>query len=217
MNRLLALDLDCGLGGWSKGLLAAGFDVIGIDIEPQPEYPKEAYFLKADICKFAGPMTTKITEIKNKQSKTFWGRKVSLVVASPPCQEFSYRHLPFGRVKNLPPPDKANWRACERIARECGAPLVLENVRGAQKYMGKAKAHYGSYYLWGDVPALLPIGKPFKGFGHDFQGLTKCGRPINSFSSNSKQRQEWSANAAKIPFELAYHIGWCFQNDNRKR
>ena len=35
--------------------------------------------------------------------------------------------------------------------------MVVENVKGAQKWVGKASWHYGSYYLWGDVPALMPI------------------------------------------------------------
>ena len=29
----LAIDLFCGLGGWTEGLLAEGFDVVGFDIE----------------------------------------------------------------------------------------------------------------------------------------------------------------------------------------
>jgi hypothetical protein len=33
---------------------------------------------------------------------------------------------------------------------------VVENVCGAQKWVGRAAWHYGSYYLWGDVPALMP-------------------------------------------------------------
>lgn len=34
--------------------------------------------------------------------------------------------------------------------------MVVENVCGAQKWVGPARWHYGSYFLWGDVPALMP-------------------------------------------------------------
>jgi site-specific DNA-cytosine methylase len=32
-SEALAIDLFCGLGGWTDGLLAEGWDVIGFDIE----------------------------------------------------------------------------------------------------------------------------------------------------------------------------------------
>jgi hypothetical protein len=32
--------------------------------------------------------------------------------------------------------------------------MVVENVKGAQPWVGKAKAHFGSYYLWGDVASV---------------------------------------------------------------
>lgn len=37
-----------------------------------------------------------------------------------------------------------------------GTTVVVENVRGAQKWVGRAKWHFGGFYLWGDVPALMP-------------------------------------------------------------
>ena len=51
----------------------------------------------------------------------------------------------------------ALFDACFRIQREASEaagrhiPMVVENVKGAQPWVGRAKAHYGSYYLWGDV------------------------------------------------------------------
>ena len=37
--------------------------------------------------------------------------------------------------------------------------MIVENVRGAQKWVGPARWNYGSFYLWGDVPALMPVAK----------------------------------------------------------
>jgi hypothetical protein len=70
--------------------------------------------------------------------------------------------MPWKRAKALPPPDNTLFEACFRIQREaCEAagryiPLIVENVRGAQKWVGRARWNYGSFYLWGDVPALMP-------------------------------------------------------------
>lgn len=36
-------------------------------------------------------------------------------------------------------------------------PLIVENVRGAQPWVGRSAWNYGSFHLWGDVPALMPI------------------------------------------------------------
>ncbi len=65
--------------------------------------------------------------------------------------------MPWKRAKALPPPDNTLFEACFRIAREAGCPLVVENVKGAQPWVGRAAWHYGSFYLWGDVPALMPV------------------------------------------------------------
>lgn len=95
------------------------------------------------------------------------------------CQAYSYRAMPWKRAKALPPPDNSLFEACFRIRREAeeasgrNIPLVVENVCGAQKWVGKAQWHYGSYYLWGDVPALMPdtrSGRKVAGFRFDGSG-----------------------------------------------
>ena len=67
----------------------------------------------------------------------------------------------------------ALFDACFRIQREAieaaghFIPLVVENVRGAQKWVGRSRWNYGSFHLWGDVPALMPQTKAVMKFNPD--------------------------------------------------
>ena len=169
MNKPLAIDLFAGLGGWSDGLLAEGWDVVGFDIE-RHVYGSHAY-----------PAQLVIQDVLTLHGSQF--RDAALLVASPPCQAYSYRAMPWSRAKALPPPDNSLFDACFRIQREaCEAaghhiPLVVENVRGAQKWVGRARWNFGSFYLWGDVPALMPVTfKAFKSSGMNWSDQTKRGQ-----------------------------------------
>lgn len=142
----LAIDLFCGLGGWAEGFLAEGYDVIGFDIEPKV-YP--GWFVLQDVLTLHG------SQFKD----------ATVIVGSSPCQEFSYRAMPFKRGKSLGPPElgiklfQAQFRIQKEASEAAGRyiPMVVENVRGAQPWVGRAAWHYGSYYLFGDVPALMPF------------------------------------------------------------
>jgi hypothetical protein len=191
--RPLAIDLYCGLGGWTEGLLAEGYDVVGFDIENHV-YGEHRYL---------GRLV--LQDVRTLHGSQF--KNASLIVASPPCQKYSYMAMPWSKAKKL-----AEWYydaahherlvalnelfdACFRIQREAieaagrFIPLVVENVVGAQKWVGRARWHYGSYYLWGDVPALMPIVRPkrdtaFKNPGFRFNGNGK------SFQSESVGRTQ---------------------------
>jgi hypothetical protein len=172
-RRPLAIDLFSGLGGWTHGLLAEGFTVVGFDIE-RHVYGEAQY-----------PAQLVLQDVLTLDGAQF--RDAALIVASPPCQAYSYRAMPWKRAKALPPPDNSLCEACFRIQREAIAaaghfiPRVVENVCGAQKWVGKARWHYGSFYRWGDVPALMPIvtrrgmkvpGFRFDGSGRSFQSAS---------------------------------------------
>lgn len=163
----MAIDLFCGLGGWTEGLLAEGYYVVGFDIE-RHVYGEHRY-----------PAQLVLQDVLTIHGRQF--KDAALIVASPPCQAYSYRAMPWKRAKALPPPDNSLFEACFRIQREASEaagrhiPLVVENVVGAQKWVGRARWHYGSYYLWGDVPALMPmVVKAVKVGGLDW---SKYGQP----------------------------------------
>lgn len=156
----LMIDLFCGLGGWAEGGLAEGWDVVGFDIE-RHVYGEHRY-----------PAQLVVQDVLTLDGAQF--KSADLIVASPPCQAYSYMAMPWTRAKAKAAAIRADttgkaledlnrlFNACFRIQREaCAAagrhiPLVVENVKGAQPWVGRARWNFGSFYLWGDVPALMP-------------------------------------------------------------
>jgi hypothetical protein len=137
--------------------------------------------------------------------------------------------MPWSRAKKIAAEYRAGTRdvrklnelfdACFRIQREaCEAagrhiPLVVENVRGAIPWVGRSRWNYGSYHLWGDVPALMPTtdlpnpGEHFvKQHGSGREWFAGDGKISRMTSSRSPARKAASAMIAKIPLPLARHI-----------
>lgn len=237
----LCIDLFCGLGGWAEGFLAEGYDVIGFDIE-RHDYGTGGY---------SGQLV--IQDVLTLHGSQF--QKAAVIVASPPCQAYSKRALPFGGLwrehnrmdddggppgnyRGKDPIFNDMFRACFRIAAEAGRPIIVENVKGAQPFVGRAAWHFGSYYLWGDVPALMPMAAALKcsrllqkrdGHGHtrhltnqrEHEGFKATGKwgpyhdrardTVSRYSSKSNSRKASSAQIAKIPFPLAQHIARVFK------
>ena len=174
----LAIDLFCGLGGWTEGLLAEGYDVVGFDIE-RHEYGEHRY-----------PTQLVLQDVTTLHGSQF--RDAALIVASPPCQFFSYTAMPWSRAKALAGEVRADperlekelalFNACFRIQREAcevagrHVPLVVENVRGAIPWVGRSRWNFGSFHLWGDVPALMPVTRQFKSAGMNWSDRTKHGQ-----------------------------------------
>lgn len=93
---------------------------------------------------------------------SYWRGFVDVMVASPPCNEFSVRDMPWGRKRNLPPPDMSIVEACLKL-RDLIQPrlFLLENVRGLQWWYERAPLHRGPFYFWGDVALLPDIGRGY--------------------------------------------------------
>ncbi|OGO34774.1 MAG: hypothetical protein A2W35_06690 [Chloroflexi bacterium RBG_16_57_11] len=229
----LCIELFAGSFGWGRGFVSEGYHVIGFDLAHENYHgpvPEGCELVIQDVLTLDGAQF----------------RNAACIVTSPPCQSYSYRSMPWGRAKALPPPDNSLFEACFRIQREASAaagrdiPMIVENVKGAQKWVGKAAWHYGSFYLWGDVPALIgAVGRSFQtaavaqmgarkneggSWFNKSHNITLPHNPVNDgvkqggnpdsmtrrFSSRSTARKAALAAIAKIPFELAAYIARCF-------
>lgn len=111
MRKPRIVDLFCGAGGAAKGYADAGFEVVGVDVNPQPNYPYE--FVQYDAISFATMASL---------------ASFDAIHASPPCQSFTaYRRRGDG-VGDSYPDLIAPVRAAIRAT---GLPYVIENVVGA--------------------------------------------------------------------------------------
>jgi hypothetical protein len=210
----LAVDLFCGLGGWTEGLLAEGYYVVGFDIE-RHDYGTGGY-----------PAQLVLQDALTLHGSQF--KDAALIVASPPCQEYSYMAMPWSIAKlkefhllagwDDPKRLTALFDACFRIQREAieaaghFIPLVVENVRGAQKWVGRSRWNYGSFHLWGDVPALMPMTKRAvmkAGVAHradgstNFHGDKNYGQKVPGFlfDGSGKSFQTASVEGTKVASE----------------
>jgi hypothetical protein len=108
-TRPKILDLFCGAGGAGMGYHRAGFDVVGVDLAPQPDYPFT--FIQGDALDFLA---------------AHW-RDFDAVHASPPCQASTAltKGTNKGReyVQLIP--------ETRRLLRATGLPTVIENVQGS--------------------------------------------------------------------------------------
>jgi hypothetical protein len=185
----LAIDLCCGLGGWTEGLLAEGWRVRGYDIEAH-EYGDEKY--PAEL------VLRNVLEMHGSEIAD-----ADLIVASPPCTEYSYMAMPWSRAKQIaralrgedefPEPYRGSrtiaelnaiFDACFRLQREASEaagryiPMIVENVKGAQPWVGRAAWSFGSFYLWGDVPALMPSVRAIKNGGGSWFNIGSPGQKV---------------------------------------
>lgn len=162
----LVVELFCGAFGWSAGWLELGGRAIGFDIEHRSYHgpvPQGAELVLQDVRTLHGAQF----------------KDVALLLCSPPCTEYSFMAMPWSRGKQIAAALRGNgefpkgykgsrtiaelnalFDACFRIQREASEaagryiPMVVENVKGAQPWVGKARANFGSFYLFGDVDSI---------------------------------------------------------------
>jgi hypothetical protein len=196
------LDLFCGRLGWSKAFLARGWDVTAIDLIEPPEVPRPSVFMKDDVMNV----------------EALWCSQFDFICASSPCEEFSVHGMKhFHPNPKYPENGIRLFNHTREICEASGVPYVMENVRAAQQFVGRAVHHCGPFYLWGTgVPAILPQGI-VKGTritpGNIVQKALDKGDTAAVRAIRRQQQREFSARAggaskapalsATIPPELA--------------
>ncbi len=111
-RRPRLLDLFCGAGGAGMGYSRAGFDLVGVDIAHQANYPFE--FHQADALEYLAEH----------------GRGFDLIHASPPCQAYSV--MTKGRWQDRIVNHDELISPTRRLLLASGKPFVIENVGGAR-------------------------------------------------------------------------------------
>jgi DNA (cytosine-5)-methyltransferase 1 len=135
------LDLFCGAGGCSEGYRRAGFDVVGVDLHPQPHYPFD--FVQGDALEFLDRMIA---------GGTFEWKGQGLfdaVHASPPCQHYaSITGVRGDRDDHadLIEPVRERLLAWGAKWREGQLPYVIENVPDARDKLREPTMLCGSAF-----------------------------------------------------------------------
>jgi DNA (cytosine-5)-methyltransferase 1 len=112
MSRTKALDLFCCAGGAGMGLSRAGFDVVGVDVLPQPHYPFE--FIQGEAMSL--PLFLRFCV----------DRRPDFIWASPPCQGYSdLQHAPGAKAHPM------LIEPVREMLKASGIPYCIENVEGA--------------------------------------------------------------------------------------
>ena len=156
MVRIHAIDLFCGAGGLTRGLLDAEIDVVaGIDIDPQSEYPykhnNDVDFILKDVHDVTG------AEIDS----VFGNARIRLLAGCAPCQPFSTYSRSTKRQR-----DHQDWgllREFGRLIQETQPELVtMENVPSLehQPVFDAFLSALDGYNIWCEVIELDKIGVP---------------------------------------------------------
>jgi hypothetical protein len=177
------LDLFCGRWGWSRAFAARGWECWGIDLVSSPLPAANARFFCADILDVL----------------TLENFRPDFIVASSPCGQFSVHGMKHFHP-NPPYPELGIklFNHTRQLCEASGVPYVMENVRAAQKFVGHAVHHCGSFYLWGNaVPPIMPQGilKGRRLMAGGYKGQTP-----------SKSDKGAAAIIATIPIELANSV-----------
>jgi DNA (cytosine-5)-methyltransferase 1 len=186
MNKPRLLDLFCGAGGCSVGYARAGFEVVGVDINPQPHYPFE--FHQAD-------------------ALTYPLEGFDCYHASPPCQHYSLACVAAHTTHKFPDLLPATR---ERL-KTTNKPWAIENVPNAPmradfilcgSQFGLPIVRHRLFELYPMILALVAscnhVDEPIGVYGH---------------GTNSWYRRKTGHNASTQDWRDAMGIQWMTKSE----
>lgn len=184
------LDLFCGAGGATMGYHRAGFDVTGVDINPQPRFPFP--FMKAN-------------------AMTYPLDGFDAIHASPPCQDYSraLRHATSGYPRLLDP-------VRERL-QAFGVPYVIENVHGSPLPHQTTLDGTHGVELCGTMFGLRiwrhrlfetswPVSPP--------RGCHHVGRPMNPYRADNDAY--WGSDRSERVWRAEMDVPWMNRPEGRE-
>lgn len=193
-----ALDLFCGGGGASVGLKKAGFEVEGVDIKEQPDYPFK--FFHFDI----------FDKLRFYNMNVY---RFDLIWASPPCQAFSKASAP-ARFKGKKYPDLIS--RTRNILLETKIPFIIENV--CQAPIRKDLILNGMMFDLGVIrprafeiegfEVSLKLFKKRTGTTRDGSYISVAGRGADSKQSYKIYMKKHNLKTIKESFKHAMDINW---------
>lgn len=121
------LDLFCGAGGAGMGYNRAGFEVVGVDIEPQPHYPFE--FKQIDAIEILVALADSVKSWGSVKFPNTW-KSFDAIHASPPCQGYvGWQNISESRGGTNDHPRLIE--PVREFLHKTGLPWVIENVENA--------------------------------------------------------------------------------------
>lgn len=165
------LDWCAGLGGWSDGFASEGFEVLGIEIDPNI-----ARLYKHDVI---------VADVRTLDGHYFKG--FDIIVGSPPCRDFTILNDARWKVKKNPERGLILVHAFLQFVKDAHSRYwLMENVPGLEKHLALKPTvrnamltRYMKRHFWGhfppfQVPMEMTRGKMREGSG--WPKLTKWKR-----------------------------------------
>ena len=207
------LDLFSGAGGAAQGYADAGFEVVGVDINPQKHFPFE--FHRADVFEYVC-RPGMVKRIRNE---------FDAIHASPPCQKYSITaNLARAQGKQA---SEINLIPTTRYVLDViGLPYVIENVHQARMFLInptmlcgssfglKVRRHrmFESTFLIPSLPCDHKTqGRPVGVYGSKKDDIPQGGRTARTLAEGREAMgidwMPWSKLVLSIPPAYTEYIG----------